>query len=239
MEDLFIYSETQIEPEELSPLRTYFDIEQSSQNCVEGLLYRDNELYYRSKERGDIQFNLNELWASHQNKKYSINREPLAKSLGIKGQGMTHVWDLTCGSAKDSILILKFGARVTAFERNPSVAALLLSAREKFNSNSFQINFGSALDYAELLKNDPPDVLYYDPMYPEEGKKKSALPRKEMQVFRELVGNDLDEEEVFKWAKGSGVKRLVVKRGVKSPTLTARPSSKYIGKSARYDLYIF
>ena len=239
MEQLLIYIETEISSDSLTLLSKHFDVKQTTENCVNGLVYKDNDLYYRSSERGDILFNFNELWASHNNKKYSINKEPLAKALGIKGRSNTHVWDMTCGSGKDSILLLKFGAKVTGFERNPSVAALLLLAREKFSSHSFDVLFGSATSYDELLEKSIPDVLYYDPMYPEEGKNKSALPRKEMQVFRELVGKDLDEEEIFSWAKSSGIKRLVVKRGVKSPTLNAKPSSQYIGKSARYDLYIF
>lgn len=239
MNQLLIYCESEISSEVLTLLSKHFDVEQSTENCIDGLVYKENDLYYRSADRGDILFNFNELWASHNNKKYSNQKEPLAKALGIKGRGATHVWDLTCGSGKDSILLLKFGAKVTAFERNPSVAALLLLAREKFSSNSFNIKFGSATSYSELLDSSIPDVLYYDPMYPDAGKKKTALPRKEMQVFRELVGKDLDEEEIFLWAKASGVKRFVVKRGVKSPTLKAKPSSQYIGKSARYDLYIF
>jgi 16S rRNA (guanine1516-N2)-methyltransferase len=239
MEQILIHTESEINLEDITLLSKIFDVKQTSENCINGLVYKSGELFYRSVDRGDILFNFNELWASHNNKKYSIQKEPLAKALGIKGREKTHVWDLTCGSGKDSILLLKFGAKVTAFERNPSVAALLLLAKKSFSSNSFNIHFGSGPAHKELLETSPPDVLYYDPMYPETGKKKSALPRKEMQVFRDLVGKDLDEEEIYLWAKNSGIKRFVVKRGVKSPTLKARPSSQYIGKSARYDLYIF
>jgi 16S rRNA (guanine1516-N2)-methyltransferase len=239
MTSIKIYCEDELSDSIKTTLMPFFDVVQSTENCVEGLVQVDGELLYRSKERGDIKFDFNELWSSHANKNYSIKKEPLAKALSIKGPSKTHVWDLTCGSGKDSILLLKFGAKVTAFERNPSVAALLLMAKLKFRSDSLSIHFGSAVNLFEALKSDLPDVIYYDPMYPEEGKKKSSLPRKEMQVFRELVGKDLDEEEIFSWVKSSGIKRFVVKRGVKSPTLKAKPSAQYVGKSARYDLYIF
>lgn len=239
MSPLKVHIEESLSPKIVDLLSPHFDIEQSYENCVTGLVQKGEELFYRSETRGDIKFDFNELWSSHQNKSYSINKEPLAKALGIKGRSKTHVWDLTCGSGKDSILLLKFGAKVTAFERNPSVAALLILAKSKFRSDSLDIKCAMATEYNELLLSDPPDVMYYDPMYPDEGKKKSSLPRKEMQVFRELVGKDLDEEDIFNWVKKSGVKRFVVKRGVKSPTLKAKPSSQYIGKSARYDLYIF
>lgn len=239
MKRLIIHSDIAIPPVILEILSRVFDVQQCDNTCESGLVYNEEGLFYKSLDRGLIQFCFNDLWLSHSSKKYSNSKEPLAKALGIKKPGLTHVWDLTCGSGKDSILLLKFGAKVTAFERNPSIAALLLLAEAEFDSDSLNILYGEASSYVKLLALNPPDVLYYDPMYPEEGKKKSALPRKEMQVFRELVGKDSDEEEVFAWAKKSGVKRFVIKRGVKSPTLLAKPSSQYVGKSARYDLYIF
>lgn len=238
MYTLRIYSENELNHPNINHLRQFFDVERESVAHDSGLIFKNDHLYYLSSERGEIRFDFNELWKLQLNKKYSLNKEPLAKALGIKNS-KSHVWDITCGSAKDSILLLKFGAKVTAFERNPEVAALLLLASKDFNSPSLQINFGEAKDHSELLNTSIPDAIYYDPMYPDEGKKKSSLPRKEMQVFRELVGKDSDEEEVYCWAKESGVKRFVVKRGVKSPTLKNKPSAQYIGKSARYDLYIF
>ncbi|OUR95324.1 hypothetical protein A9Q84_15925 [Halobacteriovorax marinus] len=239
MQSLMIHSKIPIDPVILEILTRVFDVQQCSEPCDSGLIYDEEGLFYKSLERGHIQFSFSELWQSHSNKKYTNSKEPLAKALGIKRAGETHVWDLTCGSGKDSILILKFGAKVTAFERNPSVAALLLLAQTEFESKSFEVHYGQASKHLKLLAINPPDVFYYDPMYPEEGKKKTALPRKEMQVFRELVGRDEDIEDVFDWAKRSGVKRFVIKRGVKSPTLKSKPSSQFVGKTARYDLYVF
>ncbi len=239
MHSLKIFSETDLNHQKIDFLSKFFDVEHERESERAGLHFKNGELFYKSEDRGEIQFNFNDLWQQQVNKKYTIAKEPLARALGIKAHGDSHIWDITCGSGKDSILLLKFGAKVTAFERNPSVAALLLLAKEEFNSDSLQIRFGEASSHFELLSQELPSAIYYDPMYPEEGKKKSALPRKEMQVFRELVGKDIDEEEVYSWAKSSGVKRFVVKRGVKSPTLKAKPSAQYTGKSARYDLYIF
>ncbi|ATH08013.1 hypothetical protein BIY24_08625 [Halobacteriovorax marinus] len=240
MMTLKIYSDSELDQGLKSNLEKFYNVERvEGDPPLTGLIYRGGKLFYSSSERGEIAFDFNQLWASHSNKNYHLNKEPLAKALGIKPNADSHIWDITCGSGKDAILLLKFGAKVTGFERNPSVAALLLSAAMNFNSSSLTIYPGEAKQHCELLNTSTPSAIYYDPMYPEEGKKKSALPRKEMQVFRELVGKDLDEEEVYQWAKQSGVKRFVVKRGVKSPTLRAKPSAQYIGKSARYDLYIF
>ncbi len=239
MHTLKIFTDSDFNHEKISFLSTYYNVEREDDSTQASLHFINGKLFYKSKDRGEIEFDFNDLWQQQSNKKYSLNKEPLAKALGIKSPGQSHIWDLTCGSGKDSILLLKFGARVTAFERNPTVAALLLLAKRNFNSSSLNVVFGEGSDHLDRLEEDMPTAIYYDPMYPDEGKKKSALPRKEMQIFRDLVGKDSDEESVYEWVKKSGVKRFVVKRGVKSPTLKAKPSAQYIGKSARYDLYIF
>jgi 16S rRNA (guanine1516-N2)-methyltransferase len=62
-------------------------------------------------------------------------------------------------------------------------------------------------------------------------------PRKEMRIFRSLVGKDQDAEQVFQMAHSKGPKRLVVKRPRQSISLYQKPSVQYIGKSTRYDVY--
>jgi 16S rRNA (guanine1516-N2)-methyltransferase len=79
------------------------------------------------------------------------------------------------------------------------------------------------------------DVIYFDPMYEEANGKVS--PRKEMRIFRSLVGKDIDALSVFHQALGMKPKRLVIKRPKFSLSLGAKPSVEYIGKSTRYDAY--
>ena len=82
---------------------------------------------------------------------------------------------------------------------------------------------------------DKPDVVYLDPMYPESGK--TAAKRKEMRLFRELVGEDLDIEELLEVALNTAKKRIVLKRPLKAPKLL-KPNTIYKGSTIRFDVYL-
>ena len=78
-------------------------------------------------------------------------------------------------------------------------------------------------------------VLYLDPMFPE--KNKTALPRKEMQIFRGWVGADEDSAELLKLALQLPVDRIVVKRPLRAEPLLDKVTHSFEGKTVRYDLY--
>lgn len=78
-------------------------------------------------------------------------------------------------------------------------------------------------------------VLYLDPMFPE--KNKTALPRKEMQIFRGWVGADADSLELLKLAMQLPVDRIVVKRPMRAEPLLDKVTHSFVGKTVRYDLY--
>lgn len=97
-----------------------------------------------------------------------------------------------------------------------------------------------ALQQAELFTKEN-TVAYLDPMYPH--KQKSALVKKEMRVFRELVGDDMDAGEVLNTAIHSDVARVVVKRPKGAPTLSIqeshqKPTMDISSKNTRYDVYV-
>jgi 16S rRNA (guanine1516-N2)-methyltransferase len=82
-------------------------------------------------------------------------------------------------------------------------------------------------------------VIYLDPMYPEEGRSESALPKKAMQMFRKLVGDDLDATAAFTVALKVARERVVVKRpGHALPLGGREPTHRFEGKTARYDMYL-
>ena len=81
------------------------------------------------------------------------------------------------------------------------------------------------------------DVVYLDPMYPDDGK--TALPAKEMQVIRELTGGDGDADALLGPALVCARQRVVVKRPAKAPWLAERkPSLEFKGTQARFDVYL-
>ncbi len=169
-------------------------------------------------------------------KKSSLQKELLARAVGVKGAHRPTVVDLTAGLLGDALLLLSFGCEVIAVERNPVIrfliqSALLNSTHPKLKK--FQFIEGSALS---VLETSPPSqVAYFDPMFEDTNDK--ASPRKEMRIFRQLLGQDTDASEVFSKLKNLPFKRLVVKRPRHSISLGQHPDVEYIGKSTRYDVY--
>ncbi len=207
-------------------------------NLCDYLHFSNGKLHFHSSLLGNMNFDFEEIWHYHQRKKYSLTNEPLAKALGIKGIAKPRIWDATCGSGKDSLLIHYFGGVLTSFERNPIIFLLLQDALRRF-SLPFNIVFAdpSRFNFNHFAQVAP-DVIYYDPMYPEKsGSKKSALPRKEMRIFKDLIGEDLDSTIFFDWAKKTALERVVVKRSIQADPLIPNPTASYRGKSTRYDMY--
>ena len=79
-------------------------------------------------------------------------------------------------------------------------------------------------------------MIYLDPMFPH--RDKSAQVKKEMQVFRTVVGDDADAGELLEAALRVARYRVVVKRPRKAATLAGPdPGTRVEGKSSRYDIY--
>lgn len=169
-------------------------------------------------------------------KKSSLQKELLAKAIGVKGPYRPKVYDLTAGMLGDSLMFLAFGCEVWATERHPVIRFLIQSALLNAQHPKVrQFHFYSE-DALEFLNHPPEvDVFYFDPMFEDASSKTS--PRKEMRIFRSLVGKDQDAEDIFRKALGKKPKRLVVKRPRQSIELVQKPSVEYIGKSTRYDVY--
>lgn len=190
--------------------------------------------------------------------KHGMGRgQPLAKAIGFRGREPITVFDATAGMGVDAFVIAALGARVRAFERSPVVIELLkdglrrlrealgdpeLPLREVLQEISSRLEFVHAdagVAMGALPDEERPDVIYLDPMYPEEGKSESALPKKAMQMFRRLIGEDLDSSRIFHAALGKARSRVVVKRPLRAPfVLEKRPSHIFEGKTARYDMYL-
>jgi 16S rRNA (guanine1516-N2)-methyltransferase len=195
------------------------------------LFFENNHLSFHSEELGEMSFDFDSELRYHTRQNYSLSKEPLAKALGLVGNPGKKIWDATCGTGKDSLLINIFKGHVTAFERHPLVYLLLEDAKRRAHV-SIDIHFGDA---SRFESEERPAVIYYDPMYPD--KKKSALPRKEMRIFKEVVGDDPDSKVFLEWALKTATERVVVKRSLHAEPIKENPSAIYKGKSTRYDMY--
>ncbi|TNE77524.1 MAG: SAM-dependent methyltransferase [Gammaproteobacteria bacterium] len=169
----------------------------------------------------------------------------VAKAVGLqKTKATLHVLDATAGLGQDAFVLASLGCRVTLFERNPVIHALLEDglARAALNVDCAPIiermtlREGSSIDWLSSASEGVADVIYLDPMFPH--RDKSALVKKEMQVFRMIVGDDDDSERLLSAALAAATYRVVVKRPRKAPAIEGpEPATRIEGKSSRYDVY--
>jgi len=169
----------------------------------------------------------------------------VAKAVGLKKTRATlHVVDATAGLGQDAFVLASLGCQVTLFERNPVIHALLADglARAALNADCAAITGrmrlleGSSIDWLAQDDAEAADIVYLDPMFPH--RDKSALVKKEMQVFRTIVGDDEDSGQLLVEALERARYRVVVKRPRKAPAIEGpEPTTRIEGKSSRYDVY--
>ncbi|MBF7073531.1 class I SAM-dependent methyltransferase [Glaciecola sp. MH2013] len=181
--------------------------------------------------------------------------EAIAKAIGIKGKESLSVIDCTAGMGSDSFVMASVGAKVTMLERSPVISALLEDALKRLTvaSSSDESGFleelsanlelvkANATDYINQQSIKPlADVIYLDPMFPH--KKKSALVKKEMRAFQQLLGADTDSSELLEAALNYAGKRVVVKRPSYAEAIALpsgrMPTTAIESKKHRFDVYI-
>lgn len=178
-------------------------------------------------------------------------RQPLSKAVGLHKprlpeEGPLRVLDATAGLGRDGYVLAMLGAEVSLLERHPTTCALLRDARVRALADARGHAAAARIEILEgdahALLADPAqhgrwDVIYLDPMYPDDGK--TALPSKEMQLLRELTGGDDDADALLAPALASGARRVVVKRPSKAPPLAGiAPSLMLDGTQLRFDIHL-
>lgn len=169
------------------------------------------------------------------NNKINYARKIIAKDPFLRaiGKSRERVLDISAGLGIDAVFLAQNGHDVVALERNP-LLFLLLDRAFKNSQNASKLKlkfeFANGIDFI----HDSFDCIYYDPMFPD--KIKTALPKQEMVLFRQLVGNDLDSEQVLTLLNKTG-KRVVVKRPITAPPIVAHPNNSFESKMIRFDIY--
>ena len=173
----------------------------------------------------------------------------LGKALGLpKSKNTLKVVDATAGLLRDSLQMSFLGCELLSLEKNPVVYDLVSKSIEKYSSNGQLASLFDRITFknidslsalkAHAISLADTDVVYLDPMFIHDS---SALPKKELQVLRKLLGEEsqVDEnKELVRCFSESGIKRLVVKRPAKALLLKEKPNHQFVGKSIRYDLYL-
>ena len=168
----------------------------------------------------------------------------IAKAVGVQTGVRPTVLDATAGLGRDAFVLACLGCKVQMIERNPIVAALLsdglrrarLSADVAGIVQHMPLLIGDAIALMSEWSDEAPQVVHLDPMFP--SRDKSALVKKEMRLFKPLVGADDDAPELLAAALALATHRVVVKRPRKAPAIAGTPPTYSLdGKSSRYDIY--
>lgn len=179
--------------------------------------------------------------------------QPLIRAMGQLEHGLPSVLDATAGMSGDSYVLASLGFKVCMVERSPVVAALINDALERAQALKLELDaeLQQSIENLSLVNEDSTtyllnhqpgvDTIYMDPMYPE--KKKKAAAKKEMQALQQLIGPDIDSENLLESALKTAKFRVVVKRPkgaepVFCPLNNIKPTSQISSPNTRYDIYV-
>lgn len=168
----------------------------------------------------------------------------IAKAVGLQPGVRPTLLDATAGLGRDAFVLAQLGCAVTLIERNPLIAALLEDGLQRAANDAevapivarMRLLCGDAIALLSAWSDDAPQVVYLDPMFPH--RDKSALVKKEMRLFRPVVGDDDDAPALLEAALAVATHRVVVKRARKAPAIAGlKPAYALEGNSSRFDIY--
>ena len=173
-----------------------------------------------------------------------LGRELLVRAARMRGVEAPTAVDATAGLGEDSLLLAAAGFRVTMFEKDPVIAALL---RDSLERAAAVPELAGVVARMELVEGDSveglrslrfsPDVVFLDPMFP--GRTKSAAVKKKFQLLHRLERPCENEAELLEAALAAGPHKVVIKRPPKGPWLAGvKPSHSIAGKAVRYDVIV-
>ena len=168
----------------------------------------------------------------------------IAKAVGVQSGVRPIVLDATAGLGRDAFVLAELGCLVTLVERQALIVALLEDGLLRAQADlevapivaRMQLLRGNAIELMRTWTDEPPQVIYLDPMFPH--RDKSASVKKEMRLFRPLVGDDDDAPALLAAALALATHRVVVKRPRKAPAIAGViPGYTLEGNASRFDIY--
>ncbi|MFP5429868.1 MAG: class I SAM-dependent methyltransferase [Gammaproteobacteria bacterium] len=176
-----------------------------------------------------------------------VRHELIVKACGVRVADPPSVFDATAGLLRDAAVLAMAGCHVRLAERSAVIALLIedglrrAAQHPELSDLLSRLAFvpGDAVGQLQAMASEGPrpDVVVLDPMFPH--RDKSALVKKEMQVFQSVVGEDVDADGLLLPALHAARKRVVVKRPRLAPPLGGmKPDFVVEGKSGRFDVYL-
>ena len=205
-------------------------------------------------------------WDKLQRRVVSAGRKSELLLQAAKLTADSQVIDATAGFGHDSLILASTGAQVTMLEQQPLMALLLLVEQLRMSTlpnwqklmSRLQIINTDALTYFAKFNNylgadneQAIDVIYLDPMFPEDSYQdsktgKGAKVGKHMQALHQLAHPPtLDEEQQLLQSaqavvsqNGQKQGRVIVKRPQFAPLLAdQQPSESWNNEAVRFDGY--
>lgn len=205
-------------------------------------------------------------WDKMQRRVVSAGRKSELLLQAAKLTADSQVIDATAGFGHDSLILASTGAQVTMLEQQPLMALLLLVEQLRMSTlpnwqklmSRLQIINTDALTYFARFNNylgadneQAIDVIYLDPMFPEDSYQdsktgKGAKVGKHMQALHQLAHPPtLDEEQQLLQSaqavvsqNGQKQGRVIVKRPQFAPSLAdQQPSESWNNEAVRFDGY--
>ncbi|MCW8906560.1 MAG: class I SAM-dependent methyltransferase [Sedimenticola sp.] len=171
--------------------------------------------------------------------------QPLARAVGMKQGRTPSVLDMTAGLGRDAFVLASLGCEVEMIERSPLIHALLRDGLRRALlepetvpiAGRMRLHHLDSLGLLEIGALPRSQVVYLDPMYPH--RRKSALVKKEMRLFQQLVGEDGDSAGLLAVARKLAGQRVVVKRPAGAePLAESVPAYSISSPNTRYDVYL-
>lgn len=172
-------------------------------------------------------------------------QQPLARAAGVKPGFRPTILDGTAGLGTDAFVLASLDCRVTMCERSPLIGALLedgllRAGKEKKTALIVDKKMHLVVEDTQTYlrqDNETFHTIYLDPMYPH--RNQSALNKQPLRVIRALVGGDTDGATLLEVALAKASNRVVVKRPLRAPLLSAaQPSHVIFMKNSRFDIYL-
>ena len=184
--------------------------------------------------------------AGHRRKFGGGKGQDIAKAVGMNKGTKPHVLDATGGLGRDAFVLASLGCTVSIIERSPVIAALLEDGLQRAMQDPEVADIAGRMSLVKADSREAMlamaaeghefDVVYLDPMFPH--RDKSALVKKEMRIFQELLSGDPDADDLLKPALGLAKHRVAVKRPKGAPDLGGQePTYRLVGKACRYDIH--
>lgn len=169
--------------------------------------------------------------------------EAIARACGLGKIAHVHILDGTAGLGRDALVLAQLGAKVGLNERHPMVVALLQDALVRLQQTdpklAERLYFAGTDCFNRSDLAGSYDVVYLDPMYPKGDRKAKAAVKKDMQMFQQLIGSDIDADDLLTPALAIARRRVVVKRPQHADFLNQRkPDLQVVGSKHRFDIYL-